>query len=84
MTCPPEIVPARAVEFGRHDQEAGCFKDVSDRNGKQGEKKRFFQPTIAELSWSMLCVRQQGWPGGAMRRTRVRGVPLVTLCTPPA
>ena len=24
----------------------------------------------------MLCVRQQGWPGGAMRRTRVRGVPL--------
>ncbi|MDP7338928.1 MAG: hypothetical protein QF786_06405, partial [Vicinamibacterales bacterium] len=24
VTCPPEIVPARAVEFGCHDQEVGC------------------------------------------------------------
>ena len=24
LTCPPETVPARTIEFGRHDQEAGC------------------------------------------------------------
>ncbi len=24
LTLPPETVPARGVEFGRHDQEAGC------------------------------------------------------------
>ncbi len=24
LTCPPETVPARAVEFGRYEQEAGC------------------------------------------------------------
>jgi len=38
----------------------GCLR----QKRQTGRKKCFFQPAIAELSWSMLCVRQQGWPGG--------------------
>ena len=32
VTCPPEIVAARAVEFGRHDQEAGCHGSDTARS----------------------------------------------------
>jgi hypothetical protein len=31
LTCPPETVPARAFEFGRNDQEAGCQESGTAR-----------------------------------------------------